>query len=65
MNSSRLKDIQDQQRSNSGEPPAADLTVDKKSSAFKFVQDAYATGKPLDLTSMTDQELADYIAGQA
>ncbi len=65
MSSSRLKGIQDQQRSNSEDPPATDLTVDEKSNAFKFVQDACATGKPLDLTSMTDQELAEYIAGQA
>ncbi len=65
MSSSRLKELQDRRRSNSGEPPATNLTVDKESAAFKFVQDAYATGKLLDLTSMTDQELAEYIAGQA
>ena len=65
MSLSRLKEAKDHQQSGPGEPPTTDLVVNKEADAFKFVQDAYATGKPLDLTNMTDQELAEYIAGQA
>ena len=65
MSSSRLKGVQDHQKPRSGKAPALDLTVNKKSAAFKVVLDAYATGTRLDLTDMTDLELAEYVAGQA
>ena len=64
MSSSRLKEIRKRPQPGSREPSAADLVVDKEAEAFKAVQEAHATGKQLDLTSMTDQELMDYIAGR-
>lgn len=65
MSSRRLKEARDHQKPHSEEAPVLDLTVDKESRAFKIVQDAYTTGTRLDLTNMTDQELAEYVAGQA
>lgn len=64
MSSSRLKDTSDRQRP-PAEPPATDLLVNRQSDAFRFVQAAHATGKPLDLTNMTDREVAEYVTGQA
>ena len=65
MSSSRLKRSPGHRNPRSEKVPALDLAVDKESAAFKVVEDAYASGMRLDLTDMTDQELAEYVTGQA